>query len=277
MMFRTCTVQVNLDFGGEADMREKLQIGLKLQPLATALFANSPFTEGRPNGFLSARANVWTDVDAARTGIPTLMLAADFSFERYIDWVLDVPMYFVARDGVLIDVAGASFRDYLAGRVPALAGLTPTLGDFADHLTTVFPDVRLKRFVEMRGADAGSPAMMLAQSALWVGLLYDAAAQQAALALLARYPDDDFVALRRVVPRQGLAAAFGGGTLRELARDVVAVATDGLRARGFGEEALLAPLAEIAAGGPTQAERWLAAYHGRWAGDVTRIFAAADV
>ncbi len=277
MMFRTCTVQVNLDFGDEADMREKLQIGLKLQPLATALFANSPFTEGRPNGFLSARANVWTDVDAARTGIPTLMLAADFSFERYIDWVLDVPMYFVARDGVLIDVAGASFRDYLAGRVPALAGLTPTLGDFADHLTTVFPDVRLKRFVEMRGADAGSPAMMLAQSALWVGLLYDAAAQQAALALLARYPDDDFVALRRVVPRQGLAAAFGGGTLRELARDVVAVATDGLRARGFGEEALLAPLAEIAAGGPTQAERWLAAYHGRWAGDVTRIFAAADV
>jgi len=277
MMFRTCTVQVNLDFGSEADMAEKLRIGLLLQPLATALFANSPFTEGKPNGFLSARANVWTDVDTARTGIPALMLAADFSFERYVEWVLGVPMYFVARDGVLIDVAGASFRDYLAGRVPALAGLTPTLGDFADHLTTVFPDVRLKRFVEMRGADAGSPAMMLAQSALWVGLLYDAAAQRAALALLARYPDEAFVALRGVVPRQALGAAFGGGTLRDLARDVVAVATDGLRARGFGEENLLAPLAEMAAGAPTQAERWLEAYHGAWGGNVTRIFAEAEV
>jgi glutamate--cysteine ligase len=277
MMLRTCTVQVNLDFGSESDMREKLRIGLLLQPLATALFANSPFTEGKPNGFLSARANVWTDTDPHRTGIPAMMLAPDFGFERYVEWVLDVPMYFVARDGHLIDVAGASFRDYLAGRVPALEGLTPTLGDFADHLTTVFPDVRLKRFLEMRGADAGSPEMMLAQSALWVGLLYDPAAQAAALSLLARHPAENFVALRRDVPRQGLATPFASGTLRDLARDVVAIAQDGLRARFLGEEVLLAPLEDIAAGAPTQAERWLALYHGAWEGDVTRIFAAAAV
>jgi glutamate--cysteine ligase len=277
MMLRTCTVQVNLDFGSETDMREKLRIGLLLQPLATALFANSPFTEGRPNGFLSARANVWTDTDPDRTGIPAIMLEQDFSFERYVQWVLDVPMYFVARDGTLIDVAGASFRDYLAGKVEALAGLTPTLGDFADHLTTVFPDVRLKRFLEMRGADAGSPAMMLAQSALWVGLLYDASAQSAAAALIARSPADAFVALRRDVPRLGVATPFAGGTLRDLARDVVAIARDGLRARGLGEETLLSPLEEIAAGAPSQAEQWLAQYHGAWKGDVTRIFEGAAI
>jgi len=277
MMLRTCTVQVNLDFGSEADMREKLRVGLLLQPVATALFANSPFTEGKPNGFLSARANVWTDTDPDRTGIPAIMLEPDFSFERYVEWVLDVPMYFVAREGRLIDVAGASFRRYLAGGVPELAGLTPTLGDFADHLTTVFPDVRLKRFLEMRGADAGSPEMMLAQSALWVGLLYDPAAQSAASALVSRWPAREFVALRREVPRLGLSAPFGGGLVRSLARDVVAIARDGLSARARGEETLLAPLEEIVRGAPTQAERWLNLYHADWAGDVTRIFDAAEV
>jgi len=277
MMLRTCTVQVNLDFTDEADMRAKLRVGLLLQPVATALFANSPFTEGKPNGFLSARANVWTDTDPDRTGIPLVMLQPDFGFERYVEWLLDVPMYFVARDGKLIDVAGASFRDYLAGRVPALAGLTPTLGDFADHVTTVFPEVRLKRFLEMRGADAGTPAMMVAQSALWVGLLYDEAALAAAVALCARYPVADLVALRAAVPRQGLNARFAGATLRDLARDVVAIAQDGLRARGLGEAALLAPLQEIVAGGPTQAEFWLDRYHNAWGGDVSRIFEEAAI
>ena len=277
MMLRTCTVQVNLDFCSEADMREKLRIGLLLQPVATALFANSPFAEGKPSGLLSTRANVWTDTDPDRTGIPAALLTEDFSFEQYVEWMLDVPMYFIARDGRLIDVAGASFRDYLAGRVLALQGLTPTIGDFADHLTTVFPDVRLKRFLEMRGADAGSEAMMLAQSALWVGLLYDAAAQSAAASLLARHDAAAFVALRGVVPRQGLATTFAGGTLRDLARDMVAIAGDGLKARGFGEAQFLAPLEEIAAGAPTQAERWLELYHQSWQGDVTPIFAAAQI
>jgi glutamate--cysteine ligase len=277
MMLRTCTVQVNLDFADEADMRRKLRVGLLLQPVATALFANSPFTEGRPNGFLSARANVWTDTDADRTGVPAVMLEHGFSFERYVEWLLDVPMYFVARDGALRDVAGASFRDYMAGKVAALSDLTPTLGDFADHVTTTFPEVRLKRFLEMRGADAGSPAMMVAQSAFWIGLLYDEAALEAALALCRRYPTADLVGLRAAVPRQGLGARLGTGTLRDVARDAVAVARDGLRARGLGEEALLAPLEAIVAGGPTQAEAWLALYHGTWNGDVTRIFEAAAI
>jgi glutamate--cysteine ligase len=277
MMLRTCTVQVNLDFADEADMGRKLRVGLLLQPVATALFANSPFTEGKPNGFLSARANVWTDTDPDRTGVPAVMLQDGFGFERYVEWLLDVPMYFVARDGKLRDVAGASFRDYMAGKVEALADLTPTLGDFADHITTTFPEVRLKRFLEMRGADAGTPAMMVAQSAFWIGLLYDDAALAAALSLCRTHATADLVGLRAAVPRLGLAAPLGSGTLRDLARDAVTIAHDGLRARGLGEETLLAPLQAIVAGGPTQAEAWLALYHGAWHGDVTRIFEAAAI
>ena len=277
MMLRTCTVQVNLDFADEADMRQKLQVGLKLQSLATALFANSPFTEGKPNGFLSMRAQVWTDTDPDRTGIPAVMLQPDFGFERYVEWLLDVPMYFVARGGRLIDVAGASFRDYIAGRVPALEGVRPTLGDFTDHVTTVFTDVRLKQFLEMRGADAGTPEMMLAQSAFWVGLLYDPAALAAAARLVAGISPEAVMQLRAAVPLQGLDAAFGHGTLRDLARDAVAIAQQGLRARDLGETAYLEPIAAIAAGAPTQAEAWLALYHGAWRGDVTPIFEAARV
>ena len=248
MMFRTCTVQANLDF-----------------------------TEGKPNGFLSARANVWTDTDPDRTGVPAVMLEDGFGFERYVDWLLDVPMYFVARDGRLIDVAGASFRDYMAGRVPALAGLTPTVGDFADHITTTFPEVRLKTFLEMRGADAGRPDMMLAQSAFWVGMLYDAAALEAAVNLCSQYQWQDLVALRAVVPRLGLASPLVGGTLRDLARDAVAIAKGGLVARGLGEAELLAPLEAIVGGAPCQAEHWLDRYHGAWSGDVTRIFDEAAI
>jgi len=277
MMLRTCTVQVNLDFADEADMRRKLRVGLLLQPVATALFANSPFTEGKPNGFLSARANVWTDTDPDRTGVPPVMLEDGFGFERYVEWALDVPMYFIARHGTLIDVAGASFRDYMSGRVPALAGVTPTVSDFADHITTTFPEVRLKTFLEMRGADAGRPDMMLAQSALWVGLLYDAAALEAAVRLCAHHDWRDLAGLRAMVPRQGLGAPFAGGTVRDLARDVLAIAADGLAARGLAERVYLAPLDEIAAGGPTQAEHWLARYAGAWDGDVTQIFGEAAI
>jgi glutamate--cysteine ligase len=277
MMLRTCTVQVNLDFASEADMVRKLRVGLLLQPVATALFANSPFTEGKPNGFLSARANVWTDTDPDRTGIAPVFFEDGFGFERYADWLLDVPMYFVAREGRLIDVAGQSFRDFMAGRVPALSGITATIGDFADHVTTVFTEVRLKRFLEMRGADAGSPAMMLAQSAFWVGLLYDDAALEAAHALVRAHDWRDLAAIRAQVPRLGLAAPFAGGTVRDLARDAVAIACDGLQARGLDEQVLLAPLQAILAGAPTQAEHWLERYHGAWAGDTTRIFAEAAI
>ena len=217
MMTRTCTVQVNLDFASEADMRRKLRVSLLLQPLATALFANSPFTEGKPNGFLSYRAHVWTDTDNQRAGIPSVMFEDGFGFERYAAWLIEqVPMYFVYRDGGYIDVAGQSFTDYIAGRIPSLAGVTATMGDFADHVTIAFTDVRLKRFLEMRGADAGRADMMLAQSALWVGLLYDDAALAAAEALLRGAGWHDAVTARSAVPRLGLDAPWRGGTLRDI-------------------------------------------------------------
>jgi glutamate--cysteine ligase len=284
MMTRTCTVQVNLDYESEADMMRKLRVALLLQPLATALFANSPFTEGRPNGFLSYRAHAWTDTDNQRSGIPAVFFEDGFGFERYAEWLIsDVPMYFVYRDGTYIDVAGQSFRTFMNGQLHNLSGTVPTIGDFADHMTTAFTDVRLKRFLEMRGADAGTAEMMVAQSALWVGLLYDGAALTAVEALLRGVGHADALALRAAVPRQGLETPFGRGTLRDLASAVVAIAGDGLRARGHldgsgrDESVYLAPLDVIAGGGPTQAEHWLARYHGDWHGDVRPIFAEAAI
>jgi glutamate--cysteine ligase len=284
MMTRTCTVQVNLDYESERDMVRKLRVSLLLQPLATALFANSPFTEGKENGFLSYRAHVWTDTDNQRSGIPRVMLEDGFGFERHVEWLVDsVPMYFVYRDGQYIDVAGASFRNFMDGKIPALAGITPTVGDFADHLTTAFTDVRLKRFLEMRGADAGRRDMMVAQSALWVGLLYDEAALASAEALVRGMTWEDAVALRGSVPRHGLATPFRAGTLRDLARDVVTIARDGLRARyqreknGNDESIHLDPLMEIAAGGPVQAEFWLARNRDVWNGDIKRMLTEAAI
>jgi glutamate--cysteine ligase len=284
MMTRTATVQVNLDYADEADMVRKLRVGLALQPVATALFANSPFAEGRPNGFLSYRAHVWTDTDPARTGIPAVVFEPGFGFERYAQWVIDsVPMYFVYRDNRYIDLAGHSFRRFLQGALADSGAGAATLGDFADHLTTVFTDARLKRVIEMRGADAGSPAMMLAQSALWVGLLYDEAAAAAAAALVGRHHWREFAALRPLVARQALAAPWQRGSVRDLAREMVAIARDGLRARdkrdrqGRDESIYLDVLEPLLAGGPTQAELWLARYHGAWKGDVRPIFAAAAI
>ncbi len=270
MMLRTCTVQVNLDFGDEADMVEKLRVSLALQPLATALFASSPLLEGKPFGFKSLRARVWTDTDPDRTGIPACVFEDGFGFERFAEYVLDVPMYFVAREGVLHDVAGASFRDFMAGRVDALKGEQATMGDVADHVTTVFTEVRLKKFLEMRGADSGNAAMILAKPAFWVGLIYDDAAQKAARALTRAWTLDEIMQMRAEVPQQGLQARIAGRELRDVAREVLAISADGLRARGLGEEAYLAPLWEIAESGMTQADRILQLYHGPWAGDAAQ-------
>ena len=280
MMLRTCTVQVNLDYADEADMRRKLRVCLALQPLATALFANSPFKEGRPNGLLSNRAHVWTDVDAARTGMPRLMFAEDFGFEQFVDWLLDMPMYFILRNGRTVDLAGRSFRDFMAGRLPEVAGEVATVGDFADHVTTAFTDVRLKRFLEMRGADAGSREMMVAMSALWVGLLYDDSALAAAEALVRRFAVDDFIALRPLVPVTAIQTPWQRGTLRDLAREVIAIAHSGLRSRavwadGRDESHLLDPLQAIAAGGPIQAEIWLDRHGTVWNREIGSIFAEA--
>ena len=284
MMTRTCTVQVNLDYASETDMVRKLRVSLVLQPVATALFANSPFVEGKPTGLMSNRAHVWTDTDNQRSGIPKVMFEDGFGFERYAAWLVDsVPMYFVYRSGRYIDVAGSSFRDFMNGKLHNETGTTATIGDFADHVTTVFTDVRIKRFLEMRGADAGRPDMMLAQSALWVGLLYDDAALTAAEALLRGAGWEDAVAMRAAVPVQGLNTLWRNGTLRDLARDVVAIAQDGLKARarfnqtGKTEVIYLDPLAAIAAGAPTQAEHWLARYHGAWGGDINKIFVEAAI
>jgi len=289
MMTRTCTVQVNLDYGSETEMWRKLRVSLMLQPLATALFANSPFLEGKPNGLLSNRADAWLDTDNARSGIPAMMFEPGFGFERYASWLVDeLPMYFVYRDGRYIDVAGQSFRAFMQGKLPGLPGEMPTIGDFADHMTTAFTDVRLKRFIEMRGADAGTPEMMLAQSAFWVGLLYDDAALTAAERRLAspgglQADWADAVGLRQAVPRRGLDAPFRGATLRDLARDIVAIAQGGLRSRslrdasGQDETGYLAPLEAIAAGAPTQAEHWLERYHTVWKGDARRILAEAAI
>jgi glutamate--cysteine ligase len=284
MMTRTCTVQVNLDYASEQDMLRKLRVSLILQPLATALFANSPFTEGRPNGYLSYRAQVWTDTDNDRSGMPKVMFEPGFGFERYVEWLVDhVPMYFIYREGRYIDVAGASFRDFMAGRLHNVSGSEATVGDFADHVTTVFTDVRIKRYLEMRGADAGRADMMVAQSALWVGLLYDESALAAAEALVRDATWEDAVGLRAAVPREGLDAAWRGGRLRDLARDVVAVAQDGLRARarldsaGRDESGYLEPLVAIVNGEPTQAEHWLARFHQAWQGDVRRIFSEGAI
>ena len=155
MMLRTCTIQVNLDYASEADMVKKFRVGLALQPVATALFANSPLTEGKPNGYKSFRSHIWEDTDPDRTGMLPFVFEDGFGYDRYLDYALNVPMYFVYRDGQYIDVAGESFRAFLDGKLPQLPGEKPRVSDFVDHLSTIFPEVRLKSFLEMRGADGG--------------------------------------------------------------------------------------------------------------------------
>ncbi len=277
MMLRTATVQVNLDFGDEADMVEKLRVSLALQPLATALFASSPLREGKPSGYKSLRGHVWSDTDPDRTGIPGLVFEEGFGFERFAEYVLDVPMYFVARDGKLHDVAGQSFRTFMKKGLDGLEGIEATMGDVADHVTTVFTEVRLKKFLEMRGSDSGSAAMLLAEPALWVGLIYNDAAQKAARDLTKGWSVAEMHALRAEAPKLALEARIAGRSLRDVARDVLAIAEGGLKARGLGEEAYLAPLHEIVASGMTQADRILQLYHGAWKGDATRAFGFTEL
>jgi len=278
MMFRTATVQVNMDFANEADMIAKMRVGLALQPAATALFANSPFTEGKPNGYQSYRAEMWRDTDPDRSGLLPFAFEPGMGFERYVDYALDVPMYFVYRNERYIDVAGASFRDFLAGKLKALPGVRPTLDDWADHLTTLFPDVRLKRFLEMRGADAGSFAALWALPALWTGLLYDQQALDGAVALTRDWTLDERQALRDAVPRLGLKTPFRSGTLRDVGRDMVGLALDGLtrRARldrnGDDERKALVPLIEIVEEGRSAADRLLANFSGPWQGNIDKVF-----
>jgi glutamate--cysteine ligase len=280
MMLRTCTIQTNLDYGSEADMAQKFRVSLALQPLATALFANSPFTEGKPNGYLSYRSHIWSDTDPGRTGMLPFVFEDGFGYERYADYALDVPMYFVFREGRYIDAAGLSFRDFLDGKLSVLPGEKPTEKDWEDHLSTAFPEVRMKSFLEMRGADGGPWNRICALPALWVGLLYDQGALDAAWDLVKDWSMDARQTLRDSVPTLGLDAPIGDGrTLRDIAGDVLSIARSGLAARkrlnaaGDNETGYLSALEEVVASGRTHAERLLDSYNNEWAGDISRVYA----
>jgi glutamate--cysteine ligase len=279
MMLRTCTIQVNLDYSSESDMVKKFRVGLALQPVATALFANSPFTEGKPNGYKSFRSHIWEDTDPSRTGMLPFVFDEGFGYERYCDYALDVPMYFVFRDGQYVDAAGQSFRDFLDGSLPALPGEKPTIADWTDHLSTAFPEVRLKSFLEMRGADGGRWGRICALPALWVGLLYSDTALNAAWDLVRHWSIEEREALRHAVPSQALETPVpGGGTVHDLAREVLEIASAGLgeRARlnaaGDNESGFLDPLRDVIASGKTFADRLLDRYHGDWRGDVSHVY-----
>ncbi|MFQ6018772.1 MAG: glutamate--cysteine ligase [Kiloniellaceae bacterium] len=278
MMLRSCTVQVNLDFESEADMVKKFRVGLALQPVATALFANSPFAEGRPNGFLSYRSHVWTDTDPDRCGILPFVFEDGMGFERYADYALDVPMYFVYRDGRYIDASGQSFRDFMAGKLPALPGEVPTSTDWADHLSTLFPEVRMKHFLEMRGADGGPWRSLCALPAFWVGLLYDQDSLDAAWDLVKDWTPEEHAYLRAEVPRRALETQLHGATLADVARAVLPLAEAGLKRRGVldrggdDETQYLTSLLETAESGRCPAQEKLAAFDGRWGGSVDSVF-----
>ncbi|MDM9623835.1 glutamate--cysteine ligase [Rhizobium sp. S96] len=279
MMYRTCTIQVNLDFSSEADMRKKMRVSMKLQSLATALFASSPFTESKLNGLLSWRGDIWRDTDNNRSGLLDSTFRDDFGFHDYVEWALDVPMYFIVRDGRYHDCTHVTFRQFMNGALKGeVAAWEPTMGDWTNHLSTLFPDVRLKRFLEMRGADGGPWRRICALPAFWVGLLYDEGALDAADILTKDWTFDEVQALRNAVPVQGLKAKFRGHDLYETAREVIAVSKAGLKARGKlnkegqDETIFLSPLDEVMAKKATLAEDLLALYHGRWNGSVEPVF-----
>ena len=282
MMRRTCTVQVNLDFGSEADMVQKLRVALALQPVATALFANSPFFEGKPNNHKSWRSYIWRHLDDDRTGMLPFVFDDGFGFERWVEYALDVPMYFVYRDGKYIDALGMSFRDFLKGELPALPGEKPLISDWADHLTTAFPEARIKKFIEMRGADGGPWRRLCALPAIWVGLCYDQGALDAAWDMVKGWDAETREGLRVAASESGLQAQVNGINMHDLAREVVAIAKEGLRSRarpGLGgmvpdERHFLHALEESIETGKVPADELLDAYHGEWNGDLSRIYAA---
>ncbi len=279
MMLRTCTIQVNLDYSSEADMAKKFRTGLALQPLATALFANSPFTEGKPNGYLSYRSHIWSDTDPHRTGMLPFVFEEDFGYERYVDYMLDVPMYFVFRDGKYIDASGLSFRDFLQGKLSVLPGELPRQSDWWDHLSTAFPEVRLKSFLEMRGADGGPWSRICALPALWVGLLYEQTALDAAWDLVKHWTMEEREALRNAVPKLALDTPVpGGGTLRDIGKEALKICRAGLTSRarlnssGDNETGFLETLDEIVSSGKVPAQRLLDRYNTEWAGDIKRVY-----
>ncbi|HTM78356.1 MAG TPA: glutamate--cysteine ligase, partial [Devosia sp.] len=283
MMFRSCTVQTNLDFASEADMVKKLRVALALQPVATALFANSPFVDGKESGYLSFRSQIWLNTDNDRTGMLPFVFEEGFGFEQYADYALDVPMYFVIRDNKYVNVAGESFRAFLRGELPQLPGEKPTIKDWEDHLSTLFPEVRLKQFIEMRGADMGDEKSVTALSAFWVGLLYDEIALEAAYEMIKPWTAGHREDMRREVPKLALMTPHDRSNLYDVAAQAVGIAEAGLvrrcirNAAGKDETIHLAPLEETIRLAKSPAQRWLDLYHGEWGGDLTKIFKAAEM
>ena len=281
MMLRTATVQANIDYGSEADMAQKMRIALCLQPLVTALFAASPFEDGKPCGLLSRRAACWLDTDPMRTGVPACVFEDGFGFSAYADWALDAPMYFVLRGSRYIDCAGASFRDFMRGKLAHLPGEYPTIKDWELHLSTLFPDVRLKQFLEMRGADAGPWPWICSLPALWKGLLYDEAAQQQVWQMVADWCHAEVEGLRRAVPKRGLQAPFRETAVQQLCEQMLDIARAGLESindcnhRGENEVSFLRPLEDALNLGQTQAEHWLQMYSGEWSADIDKVFLEA--
>lgn len=278
MMYRSCTVQVNLDFGREADMVKKFRVGLALQPIITAMFANSPFTEGKPNGFLSKRSHVWTDTDNNRTGMLPFVFDEGFSYEQYVDYALDVPMYFVYRNGVYHDVTGRSFRDFLAGKLEGFEGELPTMTDWENHLTTIFPEVRMKKFLEMRGADDGLWGKICGLPAIWVGLLYDSNTLDAAWDLVKDWTEEERDALRNQVPKTALQTPFRDRKVLDIAREVAALSRAGLKARGrmdgmgSDETLFLSAIDDVLERGQCRAQDLLDRYHSVWNESVEPVF-----
>jgi len=278
MMFRSCTVQVNLDFSSEADMRLKLRSSLALQPIATAIFANSPFTEGKPNGYLSYRSQIWLDTDADRTGMLPFAFEEGFDFERYVDYALGVPMYFAYRNGQYVDLSGQSFRSFMAGGLPQLPGERATMQDWSDHVTTIFPEVRLKRYLEMRGADSGPWSRLCALPALWVGLLYDQTSLEAAWDVVKSWTEEERHELRSAVPKTALQTPFRRYKIHDIAREVMAIARAGLKSRnrqdglGHDETIYLDAIEDVVANGRTAAEDLLTQYFGGWNESVDPVF-----
>lgn len=278
MMFRTCTVQTNLDFGSESDMVKKLRVSLALQPLGTALFANSPFKEGKLNGYKSYRSRIWLDTDADRTGMLPFAFEDGFGFEQYVDYALDVPMYFVHRGEDYLDASGLSFRDFLDGKLPILPGEKPHMGDFEDHLSTIFPEVRLKQFLEMRGADTGPWNQLCAMPAFWVGLLYDQAALDAAWDWVKDWTEEERDQMRRDVPKYGLQTKFRNQTLQDLAKIALVLSREGLKARqqfnhhGELETVFLNDLDIMAKTGKSNADVLIEKFNGEWDGDIKRAY-----
>ena len=280
MMRRTCTVQVNLDFASEADMVQKFRVALALQPVATALFANSPFFEGQVNGHKSWRSQVWRNLDADRTGMLPFVFEEGMGFQRYVDYALDVPMYFIYRDGKYINALGQSFRDFLKGKLPALPGEVPRLSDWADHLTTIFPEARIKQFMEMRGADGGPWRRLCALPAFWVGICYNQNSLDAAWDIVKDWDVTFHEDLRVAASVNGLSAIVNNVKMIELARQVTAISHEGLKARAYAGAGGLVPdethflnsIHDILEREKSPADDLLDHFHGSWGSDIKKVY-----